>query len=88
VKAEREAQERAAIITLITAPAGYEVDLFGGLLSVRRLEDGRFALHQEKPDGSNPTEKIYTQVEDAVDRFLALRSELKLGFDYEQEEES
>ena len=76
--------EHQMICRLIQQPAGYSVDLFG-ILTLRSLEDGRWAVSYDPPEqtGMQPWESIHGQPEDAVTKFLEARKELKLGADHE-----
>jgi hypothetical protein len=79
---------KAAILTVITAPPGFAVDLFGGLLSVYRQEDGKYTV-MLAPTSPLPAaimlpERIYDDPALAVDEFLKLRDQLQLGYDYER----
>jgi hypothetical protein len=87
-KEERE-KVHAAIVTALTCSAGFEVTMFGDLLGVRPLEDGRFAVSEGYPDSGDgwsrsPRETIHNKADEAVEAFLNVRDRLKLGYDYER----
>ncbi len=78
-------QDFDLILAVITNPAGYAVDLFGGWLSCYRLEDGRYSVNgNEGEDPKRVWERLYKDPRRAVRSFLKTRNELKLGFDYEK----
>jgi hypothetical protein len=82
---------REAIATLLAADVGYSIDLFG-LLTVMRLEDGRFAVSSYEYDpetGScDPTdEQLFTDPLAAATVFEAMRAERLLGYEYEHGED-
>jgi hypothetical protein len=73
-------REVAEITDLMELHLGYEVSLFGDLY-LRELEDCRFAVGFQSKLGS---EELFEDLPHAVDRFLCLRHEHKLGVDYEK----
>jgi hypothetical protein len=84
-----------SIAKLLASDVGYAIDLFGGMLSVRNLEDGRFEVAREvrrKPDLNRPSRRRTTLCEqfaeprEAAIRFVELRIKFKVGFDFEREE--
>lgn len=82
--------EIALIIALIKHPAGYDVDLFGGLMSVRPTDQLTFEVEWNiRCIGGNENldSKIdylsFTSAEEAARCFVEKRHEFKLGVDYE-----
>ncbi len=72
--------------SVLSHPAGFTVDLFAGL-TVRRLEDGRFAVDEEAFDRPVPIdhveETLFDTAEAACRHFVLRRHALKLGDDWE-----
>ena len=70
-----------AIIEILNSGTGSGVDNCG-ILFTYPLEDGRFSVSWGEDWKSH--EEIFLTAEEAADRFLELRSEKKLGFDFEK----
>ena len=70
------------IFSAITHPAAYEVNLFS-ILSIGRMEDGRFSVILDNPEELNET--VFKDPEEAVRFFLEKRKTHQLGLDYESE---
>ena len=73
--------ERQILIDLISHPAGYGVQMTG-YIEIRVLEDGDIAVC-EYFENDDYEEKIYEDIEKAVDSFLETRHRRKMGLDYE-----
>lgn len=79
---------RSIIISLLRQKMGFGVELFD-VLSIDELEDGTFRILDQRnweEDICKGEELIFKDVKDAVDKFLALREERQLGYDYENGE--
>jgi hypothetical protein len=81
-----------AIAHLLATNAGFGIEFFGGMLAVRQLESGRFEVSREtraKPDANSPGLRRtvlceeFADARDAATRFLDLRVQHKIGFDFE-----
>ena len=70
-------ERKRAILAVITGPEGFAVDLFGGSLTICRLEDGQYSVTLES------SETLFAKAEDAIDHFLSVRKEYEFGYDYE-----
>lgn len=79
---------RSLIIALLKKRRGFGVDLFG-LLSIEDLEDGTIRIFDQRDhlksleDGE---EMIHHHVKAAVEHFLTIRRERRLGYDYERKD--
>ena len=69
--------EHSMLKYILLHPAAYHCGIFG-MLEIRSLEDGRFAV-----DADMIEEEIFEEVNDAIRRFLDLREEHHIGLDYE-----
>ena len=76
---------RSNIIALLRSNIGFGIEIFE-LLSVGQAEDGSFLVYDQR----DATKSLYEgkewqfkDVKDAVDKFLEIRDERKLGFDFE-----
>ena len=77
--------ERELILGLIRLGSGHIVDMFS-MLYVMQMEDGDFGVYYDKcGDPLQIQEWLFTDVEKAVDFFLAKRTELELGYEFEVE---
>lgn len=74
--------EKELLVELVTHPAGYEVDLFVKL-SLRPLEDGRFAVDYLDDDGIRRWEEVFEDPGEAAEFLIKTRNEMQLGFDHE-----
>lgn len=75
---------REALVTVLTSPEGYCVDLFGSLC-IYRLEDGRYGVScNSKVRHHKILERLFDDPGEAVDYFLERRLRLQLGFDFEK----
>ena len=76
--------ERNLVFAAITHPAGFEISLFGGMLSIRPLEDGTYEVSAED---AKTNECIFTMsfndAEVAATSFVTKREDMKLGYDHE-----
>lgn len=83
-----QVKEVDIIAVLLDHRAGFGVELFGDMLSVYRLEDGRYGVTEKAPhsieNGSTWHEVVFVSVRDAAEHFVRRRWELKLGFDFEE----
>lgn len=77
-----DATAAAALSTLLSLNIGYGVE-FMGTLSLYQLEDLHFAV--VRTDGTTALEETFADVNEAVSRFLHLRTELRLGYDFENQ---
>lgn len=58
---------------------------FAMLIGIDQLEDGRWRVWLSSAPWADPKEEeLFTTPREAVRRFLKLRDERKLGFDYER----
>lgn len=79
---------RSIIISLLRQGMGFGVELFN-VLSIDELEDGSFRILDQRDTDADicaGEEYIFTDVKEAVDKFLALREERQLGYDFERGE--
>lgn len=79
-----------AMVTLLKSKVGYGIDLFGGMLSVYELEDGRFSVKREGYSAETRKfnfeyEELFDDARTAAEFFERKRREHKLGFDFERE---
>lgn len=74
------------IVAMITHPAGYVVDLFGGLLSVRGADEGneQFTVEWQNKEIGVPTFRLFDSAKEAVEYFLSVREKYKIGLDMEK----
>lgn len=74
--------EPELIATLITLPAGYNVELYGELIAYR-TDDGRFAVqfNPGRGRGARGLDKVFPDAMAAAMEFLRLREEHKIGLD-------
>ena len=72
--------EFECILWLVIQKAAYSVDLFT-YLAIFRLENGEFAVNWEL--GEEKGSQEFKEPEKAVQKFLDMRHQLKLGFDYD-----
>jgi hypothetical protein len=73
----------SAFAVVLTHPAGFGIELFADLW-IDRLEDGRFRVARyDVTLKTMLSEELFNDVRDAVNYYLDLRDELKLGIDYE-----
>lgn len=84
---EERVEVLARLLSAVLATGvGYEIDMYG-MLYLRPLEDGTFAVGSE--DSCRPKkehwEKIFKDPFKAARAFEAVRRSRSLGFDYEQE---
>jgi hypothetical protein len=76
---------RSIIISLLRQGMGFGVELFD-VLSIDELEDGTFRVLDQRnweEEICKGEEHIFKDVKEAVDKFLALREERQLGYDFE-----
>lgn len=71
--------EIGAINTLLAMAPGFGVNLFG-LISVYRLEDGRYSVS----DDVNNTEVLFQDALSAAMHFVSERNRRQIGFDFEK----
>ena len=79
-----------ALITLLESGSGYKISFFGGLLSLRQLEDGRFSVNRIDLDAETGKEnwifeEIFVDAREAAKFFERKRREYRLGFEIERE---
>ncbi len=79
-----EKTHRWTIISTISGPEGLQVDLFGGMLGVGRMENDEYRVYRHDERGQMFHETIHKDREEAADEFLRLRDEIKLGYDFEK----
>ena len=79
VKRAHEEHLMSAFAVVLTHPASFEIVL-GINLAIDRSEDGRFRVTCKRESW---TEELFDDVREAVNYYLDLRDELKLGTDYE-----
>jgi hypothetical protein len=78
-----ETAEAAAMAWLIQRPAGYDIDMFGGLLTLRGLEGRGYAVSWDNPGSQENGEEEFDDALAATRRFLELRKERQIGLDFE-----
>jgi hypothetical protein len=81
--AQTHPHARRCMIALLREPEGFGVELFDQM-GLMRLCNGRFGVWYEDSDESHMEE--FDEPEEAVDRFLELRDQRELGYDFEAEE--
>ena len=64
---------------LLSLPAGYGADLFGGLLYARSLEDGSFAVGSDEEGW----EEVHPTARKVAERLVEARMVRGLGIDFE-----
>ncbi len=79
---------RSNIIAILRSGLGIGVELFD-LLSIDQLENGKYRILDQRDTGKSVNdpgviEFIHDDVKKAVDHFLKIREERKLGFDFEK----
>jgi hypothetical protein len=80
--------EISTIYALLRREAGFVIDMFNGILRVRRLENGTFEVSSEDPLGGDHRADRREAFDDplaAARRFVQLRREREVGFDFEGE---
>lgn len=78
---------KESITHLLIFNIGFGVELFLSL-SIDQLEDGRFRIFDQRDwdkDLCNGKEYIFEDVNEAVEKFLTIREERELGYDFERE---
>ncbi len=83
----KEMELRSQIISLVKREIGFGVELFG-LLSIDEMKDGRFRVldqRDETLDICEGEETLFKSIKAAVDYFLKIREERKLGYDFDEE---
>lgn len=78
---------KKSIIDLLSANIGFDINFFD-TLSIQQLEDLRFRIFDQREFGKelcDGKEYIFKDVNKAVEKFLAIREERQLGFDFEIE---
>jgi hypothetical protein len=82
----KQTELRSIIISLLRQKIGFGVELFD-VLSIDELEDGTFRILDQRDwtqEICKGEEYIFKDVKKAVDKFLALRQERQLGYDFER----
>lgn len=77
---------RSLIIAILKKRRGFAVELFG-LLSIEDMEDGSIRiLNQEDPEKplDQGEQTVFQHVKTAVEHFLSIRRQRRLGYDYER----
>lgn len=69
----------------IVLKLGYRIELFG-LLAVSQLNNGQFAVDEENVDGSFLSQTLFPTAKEALDLFLKLKAEKRLGYEFERGE--
>lgn len=81
----KEMELRSQIISLLKRKIGFGVDLFG-LLSIEEMKDGTFRVLEQEDENApleDGDETNFKSVKSAVDYFLKIRDERKLGYDFD-----
>lgn len=68
---------------LLLVKDGYLVSLFT-LLNIYKLENGQYAVDYKVTERRD-TQELFEDISKAVDRFLELKHEKQLGYEYEVE---
>lgn len=82
----KQMELRSIIISLLRQGMGFGVELFD-VLSIDELEDGTYRILDQRnweEEICKGEEHIFKDVKEAVDKFLALRAERQLGYDFER----
>jgi hypothetical protein len=75
----------SSIKTLLKLNIGFPIGLFS-ILSIRQLESLEFAVEYEDPQAKNKhREKVFSNMDEAINFFIEKRSQFQLGFDYGKE---
>ena len=79
--------EEELVVAVITHKAGFDLDLFGGMLCARGTEQGVFCVSWNtdaaSAGGPSDQEEEFKDPVEAATFFVQKRHELKLGMDYE-----
>jgi len=86
-------EEIRIIVALIKHPAGYGVDLFGGLMCIRPTDQNTFVvewdirlLNDSRDEESKIDYLSFSTVEEAARYFVEKRYQYRLGVDFETED--
>ncbi len=85
---DKQYEEFHPIFNLITHPAGFIVDLFGGMLYIRPHCDGYEVGWKTFENGMEcdwHKQFVHDEAQEAVMFFISKRHELQLGVDFESE---
>lgn len=86
-KSYTDEELKPMMVSLLETQIGFEIGIFD-MLIMYQLEDGRYGVYNQ-PDChktflfEDMEEFLFDKAEDAVDLFLKLRRDRKLGFDHE-----
>ena len=75
----KEMEMKSQILNLLNSDIGFGINIFG-ILCIRGLENGKFAV---SCDLGEEWEEVLDTSEEAVEFFLKVRKEKKLGTDFE-----
>lgn len=71
-----------SLLEVLESKEGYDLELFGTIW-VGRYENGQYGVTDENdPD---ETEYLFDTAKEALDKFIELREQYHLGYDYEIE---
>jgi len=82
VKRAHEEHLMSAFAVVLTHPASFGIELMADLW-IDRVEDGRFRIARYDGNMKMTSEELFDDVREAINYYLDLRDELKLGTDYE-----
>jgi len=85
---EMKEKLKGNLISLLSLNIGFSANFFDSL-SINQLKDLRYCILDQRnmhEDLKNGKEYIYKNVTSAVSKFLSIREERELGFDFEVEE--
>ena len=89
---KRSTQEEIAfIVAVLMHPAGFDLDLFGGMLSVRSTDQNTFEVEwdqdwEELDETPGKRYESFSTIEEAARYFVEKRYQYRLGVDFEQED--
>lgn len=84
-------EEIELIVAVLMHPAGFDLDLFGGMLSVRSTDQNTFEVEwdqdwEEFDETPGKKYESFSTTEEAARYFVEKRYQYRLGVDFEQED--
>ncbi len=84
-------EEISLVIAVLKHPAGFDLDLFGGMLTVRSTDQNTFEVDwyqdwEEFDETPGKRYESFSTIEEAARYFVEKRYQYRLGVDFEQED--
>lgn len=79
-------QDEIQLVRLVlTHPAGFNLDLFGGMLNIRTTDQNTIEVEWEELNGKKYKSFSLTELDQACEYFVEKRYDMELGIDFEAE---